>query len=154
MPGTSVQISRRAAASLAAKYEPDVSEPPRPSSTVSPASLAAMNPCVMMTCSSACHSRLQARVRREIAGRRQQARLLGCAVTHARRAAPARASTHAVLIPCAFKKDAPSEVASSSPIAMTRARSRSLISRLSRRACGHALEIREEFLEAVARDDL
>jgi hypothetical protein len=49
MPGTSVQISRRFAVSLAAKYAPDVSEPPRPSSTVSPAALLAMKPCVMIT---------------------------------------------------------------------------------------------------------
>jgi hypothetical protein len=49
IPGTSVQISRRAAASLAAKYAPEVSEPPRPRSTVSPSSFAAMNPWVMMT---------------------------------------------------------------------------------------------------------
>jgi|EP01049_Picozoa_sp_SAG25_P012464 hypothetical protein len=36
IPGTSVQISNRSAWSRQAKYEPDVSEPPRPSSTVSP----------------------------------------------------------------------------------------------------------------------
>ena len=74
-PGTSVQISRRAAASLAAKYEAEVSEPPRPRSTVSPASFDAMNPCVMMTPSTACHASMQGRIGREIAGCRQKARL-------------------------------------------------------------------------------
>jgi hypothetical protein len=50
MPGTSVQISSRAALNLAAKYAPDVSDPRPP-------------------------LLLQGRIRREIAGRRQQAGL-------------------------------------------------------------------------------
>ncbi|MFO1408772.1 MAG: hypothetical protein U1F06_00100 [Steroidobacteraceae bacterium] len=53
MPGTSVQISSRSACSFAAKYAPEVSEPPRPSSTVSPAASLAMKPCVMTTGPSA-----------------------------------------------------------------------------------------------------
>src|ERR1700694_5351021 len=45
-PGTSVQISQRPAPSLAAKVAAEVSEPPRPRSTVAPSRLRAMKPWV------------------------------------------------------------------------------------------------------------
>ena len=128
-PGTSVQISRREAASLAAKYELEVSEPPRPRSTVSPASLAAMNPCVMMTPSSACHAAISARsgAKSHVADRK-----LAFKLEPARCSARStvRASIQRVAMPCALRKAQPSAVARSSPIAMTRARRRSSIWRL------------------------
>src|ERR1700733_14983924 len=49
MPGTSVQISSRAADSLAARYAAEVSEPPRPSSTVLPSPSLAMKPWVTLS---------------------------------------------------------------------------------------------------------
>ena len=49
MPGTSVQISHRSAPRRAAKRAAEVSEPPRPRRTVSPAALRAMNPWVIRT---------------------------------------------------------------------------------------------------------
>jgi hypothetical protein len=114
---------------LGGEIRAEVSEPPRPRSTVSPASLAAMKPCVMMTPSMP--ATLPERpIGREIAGRRQKARLHVGAGTllgaqHAARIDPANA------MPCALRNAQPSAVASSSPIAMTCARPRSSTSRLA-----------------------
>ncbi len=56
-PGTSVQISQRSAPSLAAKVAAEVSEPPRPRSTVSPARLRAMKPWVRIAAAGSAASR-------------------------------------------------------------------------------------------------
>ena len=57
MPGTSVQISQRSAPSFAASVVAEVSDPPRPSSTVSPSGLWAMKPWVISTASGRARSR-------------------------------------------------------------------------------------------------
>ena len=131
MPGTSVQISRRTALSLAAKYAAEVSDPPRPSSTDSPAALAAMNPWVMMTWPCACHRACSSAsgAKSQVADR--ETRLQRRAGTRIRAQHLASIRRRRADSPERSGDDAPKAVASNSPKATIRARDRSSSTRLS-----------------------
>ena len=99
-------------------------------------------------------TRLQRRIRREIAGRRQQARLDVGARGAAPRAAPCAHRPRRCGCPARSGMSRPTAVASNSPIAMTRARCRSLqAARLRPAAPARRLSSAMKALEARARRD-